>query len=968
MLGPRPERADELSVIAGSLEQQLRDKEQETKMKLAHAQTTCVALEAKCTGLENEIASSRDTVTRQEWSIEQLKLTNEHCFVQIEELKSNSDVKFSLEAAISSSKDEISLLTMVLESERQRRIDEQEQLQAELANERGRHAEAREEIETLSSTISSLKAEISRLTVVLESERRTRIDERENLQAELADERGRHAEARDEIETLSSELDQVKNESDDVVRRWTGRFTSASCVVGWNSSLTRCFHDFPIIARYQELDDSLKVVQQQLLDVQQQLVEQEREANDAISIWELKSEELENGLDLAESELSRLKDILVVSNNEEFTSLGEALELVMNENESLRSRALEMQSAIESKRARVEDLVVTIAKYETRVDELAQKASSLEERCQRYAESDEKLKMEITLLNAKTLRMSSYEEELDAIKLERDRMERDLAAMSRGKLQEERDRLELVIAKLEGELRDATDLVQAYCTNGSTDKATQVAALALREEIDELKNKLHESWEMVEQERAARDIAELEIGRLRDDIAALVSVSDKEDNPSDLKKLTSKAIEKLQKRERSEIDGMRKSLFRALEELEVTRSAERESNEKLSKVRLQICVYEQEIMAAKSEINFLTQAMEELRETEENKKASLEYRIGMLGNENDVVRKYHAAELENVRSELAQTTMEKDRILHQLKESEKTNASLLFAASKGDAKTLLGVSDIESECAQLRIENAHLLTMAADDKARAERRVREILAVQSATIEADVILEHELRVSAEAALETLRLELDELRSETAMVREHFQDEGVGTRSQPEWHEFETLKDSFETLRRENASLKNSMRDAAKEAKTKISMLNDECYTLHSKLHKMDRDERYEVAVQSEIARMKLSSLPSPRGRYAFEAEWGHSAKPPSNEKSRSTEEAFDFIRKQKEEIEEERKRHREDIAQYEDLLALVAQQDLEKKSLKEALIEAAGAEAAREAVKIAEEMAAINFGTVVRVN
>ncbi len=724
----------------------------------------------------------------------------------------------------------------------------------------------------------------------------------------------------------------------------------------------------PSTARNQELDDSLKVVQQQLLDVQQQLVEQEREANDAISSWELKSEELENSLDLAESELARLKDLVVVDDKTEYTGLAEAVELVMQENESLKSKALEMQSTILRKSAHAGDLEVAVAKYEGRVDELVDKVCSLEERCQRYSESEEKLNLEINMLAAKTMRLSSCEEELRDVQIERDRMEHELAAMSREKLQEERGRLELIIAKLEGELRDATELVQAYCTNGATDKATQVAAQALREEIDELKSQLNESWQTVEHERAARDVAELEIGRLRDDIAALVSVSDEENKPTDLKKLTSKAIEKVQKRERSEIEGMRKSLFRALDELDATRCVERESNEKLSKVRLQISVYEQEIIAAKSEINFLTQAMEELRETEESKRASLEYRIGMLGNENDVVRKYHAAELESVRSELAQTTMEKDRILHQLKESEKTNASLLFAASQGDAKTIPGVSDIELECAQLRVENAHLLTMAADDKARAERRVREIVAVQSATIEADIILEHELRLSAEAALETLRLELDELRCEKAMVRERSHDEGGGTRSQPEWHEFESLKDSFDTLRRENANIKDRMREAATEAKMKIEMLTDECRTLQAKLHKMDREERYEVAVQSEIARMKLSTLPSPRGQYFSEAEWEHSPNISSHEKSQSTSEAFDLIRKQKEEIEEERKRHREDIAEYEGLLALLAQQDLEKKCLREALVEAAGADAAREAVRNAEDMAAMNFGTVVRVN
>lgn len=894
-----------------SLEKQLEEQTHETVKSLAHSQQRFSALEAKCCNMETELAFSRGTIASRDWAIEQLKSGNEHYHVQIEELIANTHVKDSLEA-----------------------------------------------------DVVSATAEISRLMEALESERQTRVDEREQLRAELAGERGRHAEARDEIETLSSSLEE---------KRWNrmkpifnGQVRFKICVSPetmtplYSPSDHFCVIVHPIV-RYQELDESLRVVQQQLL-------EQENAANEAISVWELKTEELENGLDRAESELSCLRDILGVGDDNEHTGLAEVAELLMQEFSGLKSKSLDMQTSLRTKSEQLKNLEVAVSNHKRQVTELDDKVVYLQSQCQDYHESEEKLRAELTLMIGKIEHLSSCEEELKSIKIERDRMRHDLESKSTEKLEEERDRLELVITQLEAEVRDATEMIQAICTNGTTDKATEVAARALLEEIDELKNQLNESWQKFEHEKASRVVAELEIGRLREDIAALVSVSDQENTPTELKKLTSKAIEKLQNRERNEIDEMRKSLFRALEELEASRAMEKEANEKLSKLRLQLSVYDQEIMAAKSEINFLTQAMEELRETEENKRASMEYRIGMLGSENDVVRKYHAAELESARNELVQISMEKDRVLHQLKESEKTNASLVFAASKGDGMTKECGSDLESECTKLRVENAHLLTMAADDKARAERRIREILAVQSAKMEVDVILEHELRLSAEAALATLRLELDEMRNDMAMVRGRSENLGTGTRNQHDLHELELLMDSCETLRRENASLKNKATEVAAEAKSKVEMLTEECHALRAKIHKMDREGRDEVAVQSEIARMKWSNFASRQGQYSSEVEWAPSVTAVSHEISLTTAEAFDLVVKQKQEIEEERKRHREDISEYEDLFALVAQQDLEKKCLKESLIELAGIEAARDAVRNAEEMAAMNYGTVVRVN
>ena len=78
-------------------------------------------------------------------------------------------------------------------------------------------------------------------------------------------------------------------------------------------------------------------------------------------------------------------------------------------------------------------------------------------------------------------------------------------------------------------------------------------------------------------------------------------------------------------------------------------------------------------------------------------------------------------------------------------------------------------------------------------------------------------------------------------------------------------------------------------------------------------------------------------------------------------------EAFDLIRKQQKEIQEERMMYSETLQEHEDLLALVAQQDLEKSCLREALIEVAGDDVANDAMRRAEEFAVIRYGNAVQV-
>jgi hypothetical protein len=665
-----------------------------------------------------------------------------------------------------------------------------------------------------------------------------------------------------------------------------------------------------------------------LTDTQQQLQEQEIEANEAISIWEMKTNELEKELDIAEDQLLQLKQIL--TNN----CVGNQVSLVVGA-ENLLHENTNLNAQIESAKTAAEESTSQSRRLETEKEAL-----------------DDLL--------------ATSEEKIQEMKLLHDKMALQLSLKSEDKLEEERDRLIGVVAQLEEELREANSMLQACVTDGSTEKASEFAANAIRDDVYNLRNHLNEYQQRFEDEKAAREVADLEIERLRDDIAAILSLSDSEKSPTNMKRLTTKWIEKMQKTEHSEIDDLRKSLFRALEELEVVRSTERNTNESVSKLRLQISIYEQEIVAAKSEVNFLSEAMEELRQTEESKRASLEYRIGSLQNENDVFRKYQVSEMESLRNELAQMTMEKDLIVHQLKETEKTNASLILATSREENSEIQQDADVQNECVKLRIEKAHLLTIAAEDKGKAERRLRELLSAQVASSELDVILEHELRLSAETALQTLKEEMNQLRNGKYSNQIQMTSESS---TEKELHDMRTC---LEELKEQNTRLKASMNEEASKAKHMIDHLTDECRKAQAKAFKFDRDTRTEHAVQSEVSKMRLSTISSHGDKVGLDEDFIHSMRDVPCTKNCDIKvpsaEAFDLIRKQQKEIQEERMMYSETLQEHEDLLAFVAQQDLEKSCLREALIEFAGDDVAKDAMKKAAESAISRYGNAVQVS
>jgi chromosome segregation ATPase len=743
--------------------------------------------------------------------------------------------------------------------------------------------EANEAIHQWENKASELEAELAHLEAVnsaLESSSPAII---EQLQEELGVERGQHKEAREEIGSLSRELEDVRSESQGIIQQWSDR-----------------------------VDELLRRV----ANLECTLSQQESDANEAIATWERNNGELQSEVDRFEVELKGLTEKLAAA-----------------------------EAELAGLRSRHHDI------------------------CQSEKDKDQK--------------MDLIARELTEVSADRDRLKHEFASKSREKLEEERDRLTVVIAAMEEELKEANGLIQRYITNESSHRAAESAAHALRGEIETLKRQIQDFNSTADDERYRRELAEEEIERLRDDISALLSLNENEYTGEEVQQRTAKAVERLKTKERIEIDQLRQALYRSIEEVESARAAEKEVRDRLSKLRLQTTVGEQEIISAKSEIKFLAESLEELRMNEEEKRASLEYRIGSLEDENDMLRRYHSSELETVRNELAQVGMEKDRILHQLKESEKTNASLVLAASPKPSTDEDGAGDAESkestiatEMAKLRIENAHLLTVAADDKARAERRLREVLAAHRATAEADTILEQELRLAAEATIQSLKAQLDEYRGSGA---KRYRLDGISVRDDENQGkaeervgmlaaELDALRQELQKVTKENAELRARMQQAARKAKDEIVALTEECRLAQAKATHIVREDRYDAAVQVEVARLRLS--PGRAAAYRtfgiLEEKEDDGAAAIRVEPKLVGAESYDLIHKHREDMEEERQLYREFLTEHDDLLALLAQNDLERDHLRKALATSAGSDVLAQVLAEVEALTLQEYGNIIK--
>lgn len=518
--------------------------------------------------------------------------------------------------------------------------------------------------------------------------------------------------------------------------------------------------------------------------------------------------------------------------------------------------------------------------------------------------------------------------------------------------------LEGEVARLEDELRATSEVLQGHITDELSRRATDMATYALRDEIELLRSRNDGGQDALLEERRARLAAEGEIASLKSDLAMMFRLQDDGGDSDYVKSMVLKLADESQQKELQEIDELRMALESVLRELDAARAAEVEAAHRAARADLQASICEQEAIGAKCDVAFLSQSFEETREAEAARVASFEYRVSALEEDRDIVRRFHADELETLRHELSHCSMEKDRILHSLKESEKTNAALVYSASReieGDDSL-----QPENELSKLRASNAQLLTSAAEEAARTERRIREAIVASASLVEAEVLVEREIRVAAETALENVKSQLNE--AQGSQLEQPARSDTLTASPDRLQTQLSQARDQSRRLESENLSLRNELDNLKAEVEREMADLTDRCQRAQCWALKLEREAKICSQVESEA-----QTFHHLRGKATADT-WLMVSETTSKPDGVSSIEAFDFIAEQKAAIQEERQLYLELLSEHDDLLALLAQQDLEKASLHEALMNLGGHNVVKAAIQKAELNAVERFGTYVRLS
>mmetsp|Transcript_48686 Transcript_48686/g.72249 ORF Transcript_48686/g.72249 Transcript_48686/m.72249 type:complete len:525 (+) Transcript_48686:88-1662(+) len=510
-------------------------------------------------------------------------------------------------------------------------------------------------------------------------------------------------------------------------------------------------------------------------------------------------------------------------------------------------------------------------------------------------------------------------------------------------------------------------------------QATDKATVVLRSQIAEVRAQLISSLEEVTKERDGRLIAEREFEKMKEDLCVLIDAEDFGSVDAKIKTLVSRRTETNMRQERREMEELKAALEQAMQELSSSKACEREAEDRAASNRLALAGAEKEAAAALANVARLSETVERLREQKVTVINSLRRRIDSLEDARELLCRSHEDQISSLKAELSHAVTEKDRFMHSLNEVESANAVLVSIQGNENGK-----NTIEQELAKLKIEKTQLLISLSESTAKTQQMIRAAVASNSSSCEAELILEKEMRQSVEMALvekqsklETLQKSYDEV---LVAINPAAPNEGTTLNGSdkivPRSHrrELNQLSEEINTLKNENKNLNENLTDL----KSSNEKLAEKYRIAEIQARRAHREGHFETEVAAEVARLRTESSQASRAydmngsssstalvigkNYSNGHRGGHGEEV---HYQMTAEEMYDLIMDLKTSVKEERELYRELLVEHEDLLALLAQQDMEKRSLEAALSNHSGEKAVEMAIHEAEENAVEQFGEFV---
>ena len=668
-------------------------------------------------------------------------------------------------------------------------------------------------------------------------------------------------------------------------------------------------------------------------DARSEIERTQEEANEAITIWEQQCHDLEQ----------QLRTALETHGSDAETAEEK------QQSEEKAGNDLDARAELAQLEQRIADEQTARSVAEEKADILGKKLSELETS---FAHRIESMEADAARARANDKEQLLLERQ-QLIELERknDELRKDKAAV-----ESEVDNLRLQVSEQENEIRELFDSLKVLKTNELSSRAAKLAAEALRKEVDTLRQQAVECARAIEGEKLSRMAAEQEARRARSDLAALLGVENTEENQSEIRRRTIEATEHFQRKEQTEIEELRATLNGALNELDKARNEAQIAENRALKSELEFSNMEEALLDVRAELKYMTVARDDLYNAETARRASMESRIASLEADHVSLRRFHASEMEQLRSELSQVTAERDSVTQTLRNLEASKAALLESISHEDSG-----SDAGAEIRRLRVENAALLSQTYDETARTERRIREARAADRSASQTQLVVERELRRSAERELASANEALAKMREDSPT-----QDSSAKSRVVELTQELEDSRARCEKLSEQLTEIRRQLEELRRDSRHEIEQLREEYRQAKQRAAQLEEKGRFEAEVRAEVARIQSSPSRGKRGsenvdRALMEVE-------PSSQTlvDRTTiAPLYDAIENLQQQLDEKHKLHAADNEEIEDLLKLVAQQKINTDALTAALEELGGEAVVQRALKEAEAKAEAQFGTYV---
>jgi chromosome segregation ATPase len=534
------------------------------------------------------------------------------------------------------------------------------------------------------------------------------------------------------------------------------------------------------------------------------------------------------------------------------------------------------------------------------------------------------------------VKCSDYQKRIDDYVADIDRVKSMCSVLQeeRNTAAKEKEESEIIALQLKDELRHTNEQLQSYATDQFTKKATDMATQALREQMQEIRARYSADQDALRSEIEARLSAEEEVERLKSDLALLAQATEFDDDVDvHVRKMAKKMTAENVKAERKEMAQLRSTLERLREELGSCRWNERQSEDNVTNARLHTSILEQEVSAAKKDLQLMEQALEELETSKVDMIVSFEYRIEVLENERLWIERSHEEELLGIKKELAESNEERDSLAYKLEQCEKNNTALVYSTAHNEP----GGKESKSGLVKLQLERAQLLSKINEMGINLERRVREAVAAQVSLSEAELIVEKQSRHLVETSLSEAVTELDNVKKQLSV--------DVSKDGNGDDQLTQVLKEALDDLRKKNEKLldKNKVLQVKvetidKENKSTISDLRDKLQIVQEELRAHERESRFEAALAAEIDHLRSSSHTASISTHQAlvlldqnmqSRTWLDEGKESIDRNSAYVIEMYDYVCELKSSIVEERQMYKDLLAEHEDLLALLGQAGIE---------------------------------------